>query len=67
MALRRFNAGGKKQKDWRLSGSSEAKFPEKTKGQQLKVKIVSALFHTFSRFSTVFTLFRIFSSDFSYN
>ena len=39
--------------------SSRAK---KTKGQQLKGKIVSPLFHTFWHFSTHFTLFQSFSS-----
>ena len=33
----------------------------KTKGQQLKGKIVSALFHTFWHFSTLFHTFQSFS------
>ena len=36
----------------------------KTKGQQLKGKIVLALFHTFWHFSTLFTLFQSFSEFF---
>ena len=41
------------------------KTQRKTKGQQLKGKIVSALFHTFWHFSTHFHTFQSFLSDFS--
>ena len=40
---------------------SQGESPRKTKGQQLKGKIVSALSHTFSHFSTLFTRFQNFS------
>ena len=40
------------------------RFQRKTKGQQLKGKIVSALFHTFWQFSTHFHTFSGFISEF---
>ena len=39
-------------------------YSEKTKGQQLKGKIASALLHTFSHFSALFHTFRIFPRTF---
>ena len=58
----RTNAGSRRRRqDTRPKGANFRKYPpfnqRKTKGQQQKGKIVSALFHTFSHFSTLFHTF----------
>ena len=45
-------------------GSRPSNNQRKVEGQQLKGKIVSALFHTFWHFSTLFAFFRAFLQDF---